>query len=100
MYNEKHSLDEKIGTPYYIAPEVLNKNYGSKCDIWACGVITYILLCGMPPFSGSSDQEIMKKVREGNFSFEDRIWRTISENAKLFIRSLLTYSAEDRPSAS
>merc|ERR1719460_1235553 len=53
----------------------------------------------MPPFNGQSDQEIMKRVREGQFSFEDRIWQTISENAKSFIRSLLTYSSSDRPSA-
>ena len=88
-----------MGTPYYIAPEVINKNYNHKCDIWSCGVITYLLLSGMPPFNGQSDQDIMKKVCEGQFSFEDRIWSTISENAKNFIKFLLTYDAEARPSA-
>ena len=48
-------LNEKLGTPYYIAPEVLAKAYGAKCDIWSCGVITYIVLSGIPPFNGSSD---------------------------------------------
>ena len=52
VYDPNKSLDEKLGTPYYIAPEVLNKSYNSKCDIWSCGVITYILLSGMPPFNG------------------------------------------------
>merc|ERR1719195_1075353 len=99
VYDPNRNLDEKLGTPYYIAPEVLNKNYNEKCDIWSAGVITYITLSGMPPFNGQSDQEIMKRVREGQFSFEDRIWQTISENAKSFIRSLLTYSSSDRPSA-
>jgi len=99
VYDPNRNLDEKLGTPYYIAPEVLNKNYNEKCDIWSAGVITYILLSGMPPFNGQSDQEIMKRVREGQFSFEDRIWQTISENAKSFIRSLLTYSSAERPSA-
>jgi len=55
VYDPSRSLDEKLGTPYYIAPEVLNKNYNQKCDIWSCGVITYILLSGVPPFNGQSD---------------------------------------------
>ena len=99
VYDPNRNLDEKLGTPYYIAPEVLNKNYNEKCDIWSCGVITYILLSGVPPFNGQSDQDIMKKVREGQFSFDDRVWQTISENAKSFIRALLTYGTEQRPSA-
>jgi len=63
VYDPEKPLDEKLGTPYYIAPEVLNKNYNSKCDIWSVGVITYILLSGAPPFNGSDDKEIMKQVR-------------------------------------
>jgi calcium-dependent protein kinase len=92
-------LDEKLGTPYYIAPEVLAKNYGSKCDIWSCGVITYITLSGIPPFNGASDQEIMKKVKSGKFSFADPVWATISESAKDFISTLLTLDQNKRPSA-
>jgi serine/threonine protein kinase len=55
-------MTEKVGTPYYIAPEVLNKNYNEKCDVWSCGVILYILLSGTPPFSGKNETEIMMNV--------------------------------------
>jgi calcium-dependent protein kinase len=99
VYDPNKNLDEKLGTPYYIAPEVLNKNYNSKCDIWSCGVISYILLSGMPPFNGQSDQEIMKKVRAGSFSFDDKVWNNISDNCKDFITKLLTYKQEERPTA-
>ena len=53
----------------------------------------------MPPFNGQSDQDIMKKVRQGNFDFEDRVWVNISDKAKDFITQLLTYNKDDRPSA-
>ena len=79
---------------------MLNKNYNSKCDIWSCGVITYILLSGQPPFNGQSDQEIMKKVRAGSFSFDDKAWNNISDNCKDFISKLLTYKPDERPTAS
>lgn len=99
VHDPTKQLEDKLGTPYYIAPEVLNKNYNSKCDIWSAGVITYILLSGMPPFNGQSDQEIMKKVRAGRFSFDDKCWTNISDRAKDFITQLLTYKPEARPTA-
>jgi calcium-dependent protein kinase len=98
-FDPDKTLDEKLGTPYYIAPEVLNKKYNEKCDIWSCGVILYIILSGMPPFNGSSDQDIMKKVRIGKFSFSDPCWNNISDKAKNLITKLLTYEPESRPSA-
>jgi calcium-dependent protein kinase len=62
--------------------------------------VLYIILSGVPPFNGSSDQEIMKKVRIGKFSFSDASWAGVSEKGKNLISRLLTYDPEQRPSAS
>lgn len=99
VFDVGKKLDEKLGTPYYIAPEVLNKSYNEKCDIWSCGVILYITLSGIPPFNGGTDQEIMKKVKLGKFSFSDPCWSQISDKAKDLITKLLTLDPDNRPSA-
>ena len=87
------------GTPYYIAPEVLNETYDEKCDVWSCGVILYILLCGYPPFNGDDDVQIMKAVKKGKYDFPDEEWASISTDAKDLIMSMLTYNAAERISA-
>ena len=94
-------LTEKIGSPYYIAPEVLEKNYDSKCDVWSCGVIAYICLYGYAPFAGSSDLEILEKVKKGRFSLIQSIRErnTISDEARDFLVYLITRSPSKRPSA-
>ena len=92
-------LNDIQGTPYYTAPEVLNRSYGSKCDIWSLGVITYILLSGMAPFYGKTNDEIIQMIKRGQFKFEGWIWLTISEQCKNFIRTLLTVDPDTRPDA-
>lgn len=67
-------LTQKFGTPYYIAPEVLKKKYNEKCDIWSCGVILYILLCGYPPFNGQNDKQIIENVIRGKFTLDEPEW--------------------------
>lgn len=97
------SKDKKMstikGTPYYIAPEVINEEYNEKCDIWSCGVILYVLLCGYPPFNGDTDIEIMKNVQDGHFQFPDEEWKSISEEAKELIKKMLAYEPAKRISA-
>lgn len=92
-------MTEKFGTPYYIAPEVLNKNYTEKCDIWSCGVILYILLSGFPPFPGKNDREIMKNVLKGEYTLESEEWKYISDEGKDLVRRMLCYDPNKRLSA-
>jgi calcium-dependent protein kinase len=68
-FKPNQKLNETIGTPYYIAPEVLNHNYGKECDNWSLGVMCYITLSGIPPFNGGTDQEIMNAIKSGKFHF-------------------------------
>jgi calcium-dependent protein kinase len=93
-------MNTKVGTPYYVAPEVLNREYTKSCDIWSIGVITYILLCGYPPFYGDTDNQIFDSVRTGRFDFPSPDWDGISDAAKDFISSLLKRDPSKRLSAS
>lgn len=92
-------MTTKAGTPYYVAPEVLKGSYNEKCDIWSAGVLTFILLCGFPPFAGNSDPQILKKVRAGKVVFKSPEWDDISAGAKDITSQMLTMDYAERPSA-
>ncbi|CAD8124734.1 unnamed protein product [Paramecium sonneborni] len=98
-YDPSKKMTKKLGTPYYIAPEVLKQDYNEKCDIWSCGVILYILLCGYPPFIGKTEKEIMKKVGEGKYEFDADDWNQISKEAKNLINRMLHVNPNFRISA-
>ena len=85
-----------IGSAYYIAPEVLSRNYTELCDLWSCGVIMYILLTGRPPFNGSNEEEIMKKIKEGSYDLKKYPWGVISEEAKDLLKGLLQVNTKKR----
>jgi calcium-dependent protein kinase len=84
-----HHMHTRVGTPYYIAPEVLAKDYTAACDIWSLGVILYILLCGFPPFYGDSDPEIFNRVKAGKYDFDAEEWAEVSTQAKELIGKML-----------
>jgi calcium-dependent protein kinase len=94
-----HAMKTKVGTPYYVAPEVLRRDYTEGCDIWSIGVISYILLCGYPPFYGDNDAEIFNSVRAGQFDYPSPEWDEISSSAKQFVSLLLQIDPEMRPTA-
>lgn len=95
-----HKMTTKVGTAYYVSPEVLSGDYDEKCDIWSSGVILYILLSGDPPFNGANDNEIYRRIQQKKFSFPSPQWDKISEEAKDLIKHMLCdpkerYSAQE-----
>lgn len=96
----KKKMEERYGTPYYIAPDVLNKSYNEKCDIWSLGVILYILLVGYPPFNGSDDKKIIDAVKKGKYTLDEPEWDDVSEEAIDLVKKCLTYDPDKRISAS
>jgi calcium-dependent protein kinase len=89
-----------LGTPYYIAPEVLKGEYDEKCDIWSIGAMTYIMLCGEPPFNAETNNEIFTKIVKEKLQFTSENWKNVSEDAKDFIKKCMTKESEKRLSAS
>ncbi len=87
-------LKTKVGTAYYVAPEILKGDYTEKCDIWSAGVILYIFLSGDPPFNGPNDSAIYSKISQMKFSFPEKKWQNISKEAKDLIVHMLAPEKE------
>ncbi|KAI2659698.1 Serine/threonine-protein kinase DCLK1 [Labeo rohita] len=90
------------GTPTYVAPEIIAETgYGLKVDIWAAGVITYILLCGFPPFRGSTDDQeaLFDQILLGQLEFPLPYWDNVSDSAKELIVSMLQVEVDQRYTA-
>ena len=101
--SRKYYINEKmhtiLGTPYYVAPEVLQGEYDEKCDIWSIGALTYIMLCGDPPFKGTSNNEIFNKILREDVKFSSNKWNNISDDARNFVKECLNKIPEKRPNA-
>ena len=98
-FNHKEKMHSILGTPYYIAPEVLKGDYDCKCDIWSIGSITYMMLCGSPVFNGQSDSEIFDKIINQPINFPKEKFDKISSNAIDFMKKCLVKDPSKRISA-
>ena len=88
-----------IGTSYYIAPEVLKESYDQKCDVWSCGVIMYILLCGYPPFNGNTNNDIYNAIKNNLPYFHGEDWKEIKPEAIDLLQNMLNKNPAKRFSA-
>jgi len=99
FFHPEQRFSEMVGSPFYIAPEVLDRDYTYHADYWSLGVILYILLSGLPPFWGESEEQIFDMIRRGKVNFKLDPWPTISDSAKDLVRQLLSSDPMTRPRA-
>ncbi|KAH9713041.1 calcium-dependent protein kinase 24 [Citrus sinensis] len=99
FYKPDEVFSDVVGSPYYVAPEVLRKHYGPEADVWSAGVILYILLSGVPPFWAETEIGIFRQILEGKIDFESEPWPNISESAKDLIRKMLDQNPKRRLTA-
>lgn len=93
-------MRSQCGTAYYLAPEIANNlAYSKPVDLWACGVVLYVMLAGKFPFYGDTDEKFMRRLR-GGVKFPEKEWAGISADAKALVRGLLDPSPASRLTAS
>ena len=88
-----------VGSSYYIAPEVLFKNYNEKCDTWSAGVILYMLIVGRAPFDGADDDEIIENIKKGKFNTKHKKLVATSSEVQDLVKKLLEVNVSKRLSA-
>eukprot|EP00358_Blepharisma_japonicum_P006028 CAMPEP_0202943874 /NCGR_PEP_ID=MMETSP1395-20130829/4478_1 /ASSEMBLY_ACC=CAM_ASM_000871 /TAXON_ID=5961 /ORGANISM="Blepharisma japonicum, Strain Stock R1072" /LENGTH=353 /DNA_ID=CAMNT_0049641915 /DNA_START=224 /DNA_END=1281 /DNA_ORIENTATION=+ len=93
-------MKSMVGTPYFVAPEVLKGRYGKECDIWSLGVFMYFLLSGHHPFKGHDLKELFLHITKGEFSFPEKPWSKISKEARHLIQQMLNTNPAKRISIS
>ncbi|XP_057314787.1 calcium/calmodulin-dependent protein kinase type II subunit alpha-like isoform X1 [Hydractinia symbiolongicarpus] len=99
--NEKFIWHGFAGTPGYLSPEVIRKEpYGKPVDVWACGVILYILLVGYPPFWDEDQHRLYAQIKAAAYDYPSPEWDTVTQEAKDLIDSMLTLDPRKRMSAS
>ncbi|KAJ9165923.1 hypothetical protein P3X46_020736 [Hevea brasiliensis] len=88
-----------VGSAYYVAPEVLNRNYGKEIDVWSAGIILYILLSGVPPFWAENEKGIFEAISKYQLDLQSKPWPEISSSAKDLIRKMLAKDPRKRITA-
>ncbi|XP_022954917.1 calcium-dependent protein kinase 10-like [Cucurbita moschata] len=99
FFKPGEKFTEIVGSPYYMAPEVLKRNYGPEVDLWSAGVILYILLCGVPPFWAETEQGVALTILRGVLDFKREPWPHISESAKSLVQQMLEPDPKKRLTA-
>ncbi|PSS30846.1 Calcium-dependent protein kinase [Actinidia chinensis var. chinensis] len=99
FYKPGETFCDVVGSPYYVAPEVLRKHYGPEADVWSAGVILYILLSGVPPFWEETEMGIFRQILRAKLDFESEPWPGISDSAKNLIQKMLDRNPKTRLSA-
>lgn len=98
-FSDRGNLKGKIGTPYYVAPEVLKGVYGKECDMWSLGVMTYYMITGDPPFHAESDSELFDAIIKADVTYTKKQLKDISKEAQDFISRLLVKTPDFRMTA-
>lgn len=96
---EGNFLKQVVGTPYFVAPEVLDEHYDHKCDVWSMGVTLFILLCGFPPFMGRNPTEIFGEIKNRKLSFAHKEFNDVSEEARNLMSQMMQKDPKNRISA-
>ncbi|GIL65354.1 hypothetical protein Vafri_19022 [Volvox africanus] len=97
FYQEgQEEMHDVVGSAYYMAPEVIRRQYGGACDTWSLGVILHILLSGAPPFTGSTDADILRAVRTQEVDLTVSPWPSVSRHARHLVSKMLEKDQDKR----
>ena len=99
LVEQDEMLETRLGTPYYLAPELIEKNYDFRSDYWSLGVMMHVLLVGKHPFEGGNISELLKAIRNEELDITGPEWDSISSEAKDLLKKLLTKNPYKRITA-